>query len=152
MSRLKRVLAEMKFGLRETSKYIFSHHEHNGLYKCYKIFGIHFCARCFGIYPGIILGLISYNYFNLDIFVWYLILAVFPLGALIDWSYTTFAKVKGYNWIRTLSGFMLGFSYSIGLSILYENVFFDIVVYLIGLIYVLITVGLIYIKKNSIID
>lgn len=41
-----------------------------------------------------------------------MVLFILPLPAIIDWAIGFIWEVKGYNWIRTLTGFLLGVSLS----------------------------------------
>ena len=142
-------LDEFKKGLRETSKYILSHHEPKSYYKCYslklKSNVLHICSRCSGIFFGILLGLLL-NY--LDIFDKqhkYLIILIFPSFTLLNWALTTFTKRIGSNFARSLSGVLLGIAYAFGLSFLFGSSS-KIFVICVGLFYSIISLTLI-VKK-----
>ena len=69
------------------------------------------CARCFGVYTGVFLGLLFYPFFrSLDNIeplprVW-LILALFPLA--VDWGLTFFGIWENTHLTRFLTGALLG--------------------------------------------
>lgn len=55
---------ELETGLTRTRRYLLSHHEPEDYHKCWRLqaFGHHhhLCARCTGIYPGILAGLLAW--------------------------------------------------------------------------------------------
>ncbi|AHG00300.1 hypothetical protein HALLA_17330 [Halostagnicola larsenii XH-48] len=114
--------SELRAGLARTWPYLLSHHLPSERHRCYApvIFGrrIHICARCLGIYPGILAalvvallggGLLASPVATLAVAL------VFPLPALVDWTLTTFTERRGYNLVRTATGFLLGCGYGTGL-------------------------------------
>lgn len=113
--------AELRIGLRLTASYLFSHHEPAHWDRCYvlRVAGrrIVLCARCSGIYPGIIVGLLTYHllrdFESLLWFVWLL-----PVPALVDWSISAFTNVPSHNVIRTVTGWCLGIGYGLGVMLL----------------------------------
>lgn len=113
--------SELRRGLTETRRYLLSHHEPDDWDRCHqpRVFGrqLRVCARCSGIYPGIILGLLAGNLGGVPLSP-VLILALFPLPALVDWSLSTFANRSGSNLVRTATGALLGFAYGVGLALI----------------------------------
>lgn len=114
-------LGELRKGLAETRRYLLSHHLPSEYHRCYSptIAGrqVHICARCLGIYPGIVAGLLAY-FFVFRGFSSLLLVAILPLPALLDWSMTTFTEKEGYNTVRTATGGALGFGYGFGVPLL----------------------------------
>lgn len=112
-------LAELRSGLRAAQPYLLSHHEPHEWDRCYApvLFGrrVRVCARCLGIYPGIVVGLLATAYAppaatGLEL------LLVLPPFALLDWALTTFTRRSGWNAVRTTTGALLGYAYGIGLA------------------------------------
>lgn len=112
---------ELRKGLVETRQYLLSHHPPSEYHRCYSptIAGqrVHICARCLGIYPGIVAGLLAY-FSVFRGFISLLLVAILPLPALLDWSVTTFTEREGYNVVRTATGAALGFGYAFGVPLL----------------------------------
>lgn len=112
----RRVWRECKRGLAETKPYLLSHHEPHEYYRCHTVsrrHDIHLCARCTGIYPAIVLGVVT---------AWVgvvpsplLVISLFGLPSLVDWLATSVGPYRGYNSVRTLTGGLLGFAYGVGL-------------------------------------
>jgi len=70
------------------------------------------CARCFGIYTGILFGMLIYPLVKrLDDFKtpnkWYLILALTPMG--IDGTTQLLGLRESFNELRFITGFIGGF-------------------------------------------
>ncbi|PCR89871.1 DUF2085 domain-containing protein [Natrinema ejinorense] len=117
--------AELREGLAETRRFALAHHLPSERYRCYSpvLFGrrVHLCARCLGIYPGLLAGFLS-QFLVLREANALLVVALFPLPALIDWAVTTFRDRRGYNGVRTATGALLGYGYGCGLSlVLFES-------------------------------
>lgn len=116
---------ELKIGFSETFKYALSHHEPTEYYKCFhlKIKGndIYICSRCLGVYIGILSGLILGLSLFLDPLISLIIMAIFPLLALLDWALSTFTSYKSHNFVRFISGVLLGTAYSSGLLLVLKN-------------------------------
>lgn len=136
----KYIVGELKKGILETSKYILSHHKKEDYHKCYlfkiKNRRIAVCARCLGVYVGIIMGaiLFSSQIFNKNLY--YLSIGIFPMFALVDWSVSTFTKYKSNNFFRMSSGFFLGIAYIFGLILLLRTPL-DYFIIAIGLFYLI---------------
>ena len=69
------------------------------------------CARCFGIYTGILLGMLIYPFVKrLDNFKtpnkWYLIMALIPMG--IDGTTQLIGLRESFNELRFVTGFIGG--------------------------------------------
>lgn len=113
---------ELRKGLARTWPYLLSHHAPSERYRCYapELLGrrVHLCARCAGIYPGIVVALVVALFVSgvaHSSTVALLVVLAFPLPALVDWTVTTFTERRGYNAIRTGTGLLLGYGYGIGL-------------------------------------
>lgn len=113
---------EFRNGLAATREYLLSHHTRDERHRCYapSLFGrqVHLCARCSGIYPGIALGLLA-GVTGLTALPELLLIAVLPIGALVDWTVTEFTDREGFNVVRTVTGGLLGFAYGLGLVALF---------------------------------
>jgi uncharacterized membrane protein len=113
---------EIKAGLRETRRYLLSHHEPSEWYRCYAptVFGrrLHVCARCAGIYPGIAAALAAYAVGPAWV-VHIAFVALFPAPALVDWLLTALTERRGYNPVRTATGALLGYGYGLGLALFF---------------------------------
>jgi uncharacterized membrane protein len=114
--------AELRKGVAETRRYLLAHHPPSEFYRCYSLSiagrRIRICARCVGIYPGIIAGLLAY-FFVPSEYGSVLLVGLLPLPALIDWGLTTFSGWNGFNLVRTTTGMLLGCGYGFGLSLLF---------------------------------
>ena len=104
MMNIKIIFREMKIGIKETSKYILSHHEPKDYYKCYLLKlnnkKLYFCSRCTGIYIGIIIGLLLHFSKSVNEYYYYYPIIIFPIFTLIDWSITAFTNNKSTNFFR----------------------------------------------------
>lgn len=138
---------ELRKGLAETRRYVLAHHLPSEFYRCYSpvVFGrrVHLCARCTGVYPGIVAGILAYStgFQGSDAL---LAVAVLPLPALVDWTLTTFRDEKGYNVVRTATGALLGCGYGLGLSVALLE--FAPAVFVIGAVYGTISGLLLYLS------
>lgn len=114
-------VGELRKGLAETRKYLLAHHRPSEYHRCYSphVAGrrVHICARCLGIYPGIVAGLFAYAFLP-DGYSSVLWVALLPLPALLDWTVTTFSGTEGFNPVRTATGALLGYGYALGVSLL----------------------------------
>lgn len=110
---------ELRKGLAETRTYLLAHHLPSEYHRCYSpvVAGrrVHICARCLGIYPGIVAGILASLFGPWDHL---LLVALLPLPALVDWSVTAFSEREGYNPVRTATGALLGCGYGLGVSLL----------------------------------
>jgi len=93
-------------------KFSISHHHPHQYNRCYKVGKLHICARCLGLYPILILLVILQFHIAVPKEYQNFVLFILPLPAIIDWSLGFIWGIKGYNWIRTFTGFLLGISIS----------------------------------------
>jgi uncharacterized membrane protein len=102
-----------------------------------KIFGkeIHPCARCFGLWTGLIVGFIISSPFWLGIFKTENFLLIFTLAwlfaipSIVDWSTVKLGLRKGKNSIRVFTGFLQGMGVVIYFFILPAGIIFKILTY-----------------------
>ena len=59
--------------------------------------------------------------FSFEKEITYILVLFLPVFALIDWHITEITNYKSKNLIRTLSGFLLGIAYSLGLLAFIKN-------------------------------
>lgn len=108
---------EVRRGVRETRGYLLAHHARGERYRCHTLRlpgrNVDVCARCTGIYPGILLGVAAHLLGLPGTAL--LFVAILPLPALLDWTLTAWADHRGSNAVRTATGGLLGFAYGSGL-------------------------------------
>lgn len=113
--------AEFRKGLAKTRQYLLSHHEPEDHYRTYvvELFGrrTRLCARCTGIYPGILTGLLAWAVGPGALTSIALVYAL-PLPALIEWAATRLTPRRGSNAVRTATGLLLGYAYGLGAAVL----------------------------------
>ena len=146
-------LNEVKLAIQDSSKYFLSHHLEEENYRCYNLeflFSrkIYLCARCLGIYNGILFGIGLFFWGILPDYFEYLAISVFPLFTILDWVITQFTSRRGKNTIRTFCGFLLGLAYGLGLSNLFSS-FPNYFVILLGIVYASLAFILLLIKERS---
>ena len=114
--------AELSAALAATRRYLLSHHEPGASHRCHApvVFGrrVRLCARCSGIYPGIVVGLAAFLLGPARL-SGLAVVAALPLPALVDWTATAFTPRRGSNWVRTATGAALGYGYGAGLGRLF---------------------------------
>lgn len=112
---------EFRYGLAATRRYLLSHHLPSERDRCYAptIFGTqyHLCARCVGVYPGVLIGVLAYGAGMPAVLSWVLVVLL-PAPALGDWWMTTAFSRPGWNSVRTGTGWLLGCGYGLGLGLL----------------------------------
>lgn len=144
---------ELRKGVAETRRFLVSHHEPSEWYRCYSpvLFGrqIRICARCLGIYPGIVAGIVAYLVAPAS-FTQFLLVAVLPIPALVDWGLTSFTDRRGYNGIRTITGASLGYGYGLGLGLLFGDA--DVRVVGLGIIFAVSSVILLVLEGGEVIN
>ena len=147
-----KILKGIRTGIKETAKYILSHHEPREYSKCYllkinnkKLF---LCSRCLGIYIGIVLGILIYLKFDLEVHTFYFLITLLPLFALLDWFFTKERIYIGNNLYRSISGCFLGTAYVLGL-IQFVRGFPDYYVLFTGLVYILIVLTGLYLLSRQ---
>jgi uncharacterized membrane protein len=93
---------------------LLSHHPAEKLHLCYQIrigrHSLHFCARCLGLFPAMLLTLFLARLGGPwpEWLVW-VILLLMPLPALVDWGTTAASgRPERANWVRLTTGIGLG--------------------------------------------
>jgi len=93
------------------------------------------CARCFGLYIGLIIGFLLSSPFWLGVFYtnnFFLIFALawlFAAPTIIDWVTVKLGLRKGKNNIRVVTGFLYGIGIIIYLFVLPASIIFKILTY-----------------------
>lgn len=141
-------LGEVRAALAATRPYVLSHHEPGEWHRCYapSVGGrrVRLCARCSGIYPGIVVGIAaSLGASPLPTGLW--AVAVLPLPALVDWAATAFTDRRGWNPVRTATGASLGYAYGVGLATLFLEG--DLRVLAVGVAYALVAGLLLFVRQ-----
>jgi len=116
VTRARRIGSELRTGLARTGRYLLSHHEPQEYYRCHRLAvggrSVRLCARCSGVYPGILAGAVLVLTDTAP-GAWPWLVACGPAPALSDWAATTFTPRRGSNAVRTLSGALLGLGYGV---------------------------------------
>ncbi|MFC7132979.1 MULTISPECIES: DUF2085 domain-containing protein [Salinibaculum] len=136
---------EVRRGLAMARPFLLSHHLPEDYDRCYApvIRGrtVRVCARCAGIYPGILAGV--WAIFAAPALPSHLLLvAVLPAPALVDWSLSAFTSREGSNPGRTATGVLLGYGYGLGLGHLFVRGTLPVVA--VGLGYAVLAAGLLW--------
>lgn len=107
---------ELRVGLARTRRYLLSHHPPAEWHRCHSVRvrgrTIRLCARCSGVYPGILAGIALFATATLT-GAWPWLVALGPAPALVDWTATTLSAREGSNAGRTLTGALLGAGYGV---------------------------------------
>lgn len=112
--------SEFNSALKETSKYILSHHSTKDYDKCWRIGEFRLCTRCIGIYFGILIGALIY-YLGLLKGYYFSIISIFPIFMFLDWFLTKKKITRSHNLIRIGTGALCGIAYSLGLILLVKE-------------------------------
>jgi uncharacterized membrane protein len=141
---------ELRRGLARARPYLLAHHRPERRDRCYRLgpFGrrIDLCARCSGVYPGIVLGLLGYVLAPSP-FADPLLVGLLPLPALLDWTTTTMGNWNGRNSVRTATGVSLGYGYGLGLGYLFLAG--DLAVLAVGVVYAALAGGLLALNRRQ---
>ena len=113
------VLDEVRAGVRETGQYLLSHHERADWDRCYAVGArwrdrpVRLCARCSGIYPGILAGALFAATHAVPVSL--LFVALLPVPTVAERALEAVTSFEGSNRLRTATGALLGSGYGIGL-------------------------------------
>lgn len=118
MSRITDLHGEVHAGLRAAAPYLLSHHTPaERPRRCHAVTvrgrRLHLCARCTGIYPGIVAGLLAAAG---GVQAPLATVAALPAPALVEWALTGYGDRAGRNDVRTVTGLWLGLGYGFGLA------------------------------------
>jgi uncharacterized membrane protein len=142
--------AELRAGLAETRRYLLAHHEPEDYDRTYDVTVLgrreRLCARCTGVYPGIVAGLLA-GLLETGPLASTALLLVVPLPALVDWTLTRFTPRSGWNGVRTATGLLLGYGYGLGLVALLLRG--DLRVLAIGTGYGIVAAALLWIRDRD---
>lgn len=109
------LLTELRDGVDRTLPHLLSHHPPAEYDRCHKFHirnrTIRICARCLGIYPGILVGVLA-GLTGPPILRGFVLVYLLPAPAMIEWFGT--ADGAGSNGVRTVTGFLLGYAYGLG--------------------------------------
>jgi len=101
-----------------------SHHAPHEYDRCYRLGRHHLCGRCTGIYPALVAGLVVSAYLPpLPEWLEWLCLLALPVPALIDWAASWIFRLYGRNWVRTLTGALLGLAVARNLHLQWDEPF-----------------------------
>ena len=107
---------ELRRGLGRTRSYLLAHHRPAEYDRCHAVDvagrRVHVCARCSGVYPGIVAGLTLFAT-GTGAPLWPWLVTLGPAPALVDWAVTTLGDRRGHNAGRTLTGILLGLAYGL---------------------------------------
>ena len=107
-------------------KYVLSHHLPKDYNRCLAIKfhdkTVRICSRCFGWYTSFVIFWIML-FIEFDFFLSYetIILYLFPLPAIADWSLHRFGIYDGTNLSRVITGFMIGLTFASLLYVFVKN-------------------------------
>lgn len=137
---------ELRKGISRMTPFLLSHHPRSERNRCHRVAlrgrEVHLCARCSGIYPGILAGFL----FPIHPTPLWLVV-VLPFPALVDWATTTFRRYHGSNAVRTVTGLSLGYAYGLGLTAVFGDG--TVAVVLVGIGYGSIAVALLSLERTA---
>lgn len=86
---------------------------------------VHFCARCTGVYSGILIVLISSSWgFNFPTWMYLPLFSILPIPAAVDWITQSFGLRDSRNSIRISTGCFFGVSQGLFLLMLVNAMFY----------------------------
>ena len=116
--------------------FLLSHHGADELDRTWRIFGVHFCARCLGTYPVLFAAFFAQFKLHSPLSHPYDVPAVtiLFLPALFDWAYGRFRPHAFTNAWRTFTGVLLGLSLGRSLFIHVQRPFPPVLLIQLGLV------------------
>ena len=96
--------------------FLLSHHKPEKLHRTIRISvkgrTFYLCARCAGIYAGIVSAFLAWFLgFDLPAWLWLLLLAILPVPSTVDWVTQSTKLRESRNSIRIFTGYLLGISW-----------------------------------------
>ncbi len=89
--------------------FLLAHHRPEEYDRCYRIGGLHLCARCAGLYPALLLVLGLQLAGRLDtVRAEWAVLFLLPLPAVFSWARRRLTGAAGSNPVSTVTGALLG--------------------------------------------
>ena len=107
---------------------LLAHHEVKNLHRTIHIRFLgkdyYLCSRCTGKYSGILAAFVLFL-LGLQIPAWLhlLIMAFFPLPSTVDWLTQSIGMRESKNWIRVITGYLLGIALTLLFLSLIEGTF-----------------------------
>lgn len=125
--------------LKDILSYILSHHEPKDYNRCLSLTvagnKYNICSRCAGWYSSFLFFWILLA-IDIDFLLNYniVIIFLFPIPAIFDWSLHKFKIYKGTNASRFITGLFLGLAFATILYIFFRNPF-DPLIWIVSLLY-----------------
>lgn len=86
---------------------------------------VYLCARCTGVYSGILIVLISsFLGFNLPTWLYLPLFSILPIPGAVDWITQSFGLRESRNSVRVSTGFLFGVSQGLFLLMLVRAMFY----------------------------
>jgi len=97
---------------------LLAHHETKNLHRTIHIRFLekdyYLCSRCTGKYVGMLAVCVSFLLgSHISVWLHLLIMAFFPLPSTIDWITQSVGMRESKNWIRVLTGYLLGIAWGL---------------------------------------
>ena len=99
---------------------LLSHHPPSMYGHCLRVSirgrSVYFCARCTGIYAGLLLGIVGFALLGISLqpsWLWFLIAVAFGFTTVIDWMSQRLTPRKTTNLVRASTGFFSGLALAI---------------------------------------
>jgi len=137
--------------------FLLSHHRpeklHRTIHICIKRRHLYLCARCTGIWMGM-LSIFIASLLGLDLPLWLylLLLTVLPAPAMIDWTTQSCKIRESKNLIRVGTGFLLGIGWGLFFLLLAKSMLYLFLVGLMILCAYILLVYVIALKTNFLND
>jgi hypothetical protein len=98
--------------------FLLAHHAPAEYDRCYRLGGLHFCARCTGLYPALllVLGLQLAGVVETVRTEW-AVLFLLPVPAVFSWARRRLTGAAGSNPVSTVTGALLGIALGRGIYI-----------------------------------
>lgn len=110
--------------------FLLSHHKPEKLHRTIHIRlrgrNVYLCARCTGIYTGILSVLVAWflGFFNLSEWLYLPLFSILPAPSIVDWLTQSCKLRESRNPIRTSTGYLLGISGGLFLLMLIKSMLY----------------------------